>query len=475
MIDLVIRGGQVVTADRVGELDIAIQGERILAIAEPGVITENARRVIDASGKIVVPGGIDPHTHIAWPIPEIWAKREGAETQPPEPASMAAAFGGTTTIVDFALQGPDTLPLDALDQRDARFQGHSYVDYAFHLTLRGEVPFEALDQIGEVVARGVPSFKIYTTFGRRTPSSKVDDGHLWGIMEQVARHGGIMVVHAEDDDIVEFMLKKLNREGRNGAENIHLVHNNISEDVSFRNVIRLARHTGVGVYFVHVTAKEGVAVIAEARAEGLPIYGEALHNYLAFTSDDYSKPEGQLFHTYPALKFDDDRDALWNGVLGGGVATVATDEYTTSKSAKLAGKTIDDVCGGHNGIETRMPIMFTEGVKKRGMSLQRFVEVTSSNAARLMGMYPRKGVLAPGSDADIVLIDPDLRKKLSLSDLHADTDYSIWEGWDLEGYPVTTLLRGKVIVEDGELKGGPDDGEFLERKIADDILKRPAC
>ena len=474
MIDLVVRGGQVVTADRVAELDIAVQGERILAVAEPGVITEDARRVIDASGKIVVPGGIDPHTHIAWPIPETWAKREGAETQSPEPASMAAAFGGTTTFVDFAAQGPDTLPLDALDQRIARFQGHSYVDYTFHLTLRGEIPFEALDQIGDVVARGVPSFKIYTTFGRRTPSSKVDDGHLWGAMNEVARHGGIMVVHAEDDDIVEFMVKKLNREGRNGAENIHLVHNNLSEDVSFRNVIRLARHTGVGVYFVHVTAKEGVAAIAEARADGLPIYGEALHNYLAFTSDDYSKPEGQLYHTYPALKFADDRDALWDGVLGGSVATVATDEYTTHKSTKLAGQTIDDVCGGHNGIETRMPIMFTEGVKKRGMSLRRFVEVTSTNAARLMGMYPRKGVLAPGSDADIVLIDPNVRKKLALSDLHADTDYSIWEGWELEGYPVTTILRGKVIVEAGDLKGSPSDGKFLERKIADDVLKRPA-
>ncbi len=475
MLDLIVRGARVVAADRVAELDIAIRGERIVAVAEPGALTEEARRAIDATSLIAVPGGIEPHAHIAWPIPALWSKQEGLETQPPEAATRAAAFGGTTTVIDFAVQGPGRLPLEALDQRIKRFTGHSYIDFSFHCTLTGAIPFEALDQIGDVVRRGAPSFKIYTTFGRRDPPTKVDDGHLWAAMTEVARQGGIMVVHAEDDDIVEFMLKQLARERRTGGEFIHLVHNNLSEDIAFRKVIRLARHAGAGLYFVHVTAREGVAAIAEARAQGQPVYGEALHNYLAFTSEDYAGDAGPLFHTYPALKFPEDRDALWRGALDGTISTVATDEYTTSRAVKMAGRTIEDVCGGHNGIETRMALVFSEGVAKRGMSLHRFVELTSSNAARILGLYPRKGVIAPGSDADIVLIDPGARRQLSLSDLHADSDYSIWEGWEFEGYPVTTILRGKVIVEDGELLGSPDDGSFVERSIDTEVLTRPVC
>ena len=475
MLDLIVRAARVVAAERVAELDITIRGERIVAVAEPGALTEEARRAIDATGLIAVPGGIEPHAHIAWPIPALWSKQEGLETQPPEAATRAAAFGGTTTVIDFAVQGPGRLPLEALDQRIECFTGHSYIDFSFHCTLTGAFPFEALEQIGDVVRRGEPSFKIYTTFGRRDPPMKVDDGHLWAAMTEVAREGGIMVVHAEDDDIVEFMLKQLARERRTGGEHIHLVHNNLSEDIAFRKVIRLARHAGAGVYFVHVTAREGVAAIAEARAQGQPVYGEALHNYLAFTSEDYAGDAAPLVHTYPALKSPEDRDALWGGALDGPISTVATDEYTTTRAVKMAGRTIEDVCGGHNGIETRMALVFSEGVTKRGMSLQRFVQLTSTNAARILGLYPRKGVIAPGSDADIVLIDPGLRRRLSLSDLHAGSDYSIWEGWEFEGYPVTTILRGKVIVEDGELLGSPGDGSFVERSIDTETLTRPIC
>ncbi|MCZ6614991.1 MAG: amidohydrolase family protein, partial [Chloroflexi bacterium] len=169
MLDLIIRGGEVVSGDRVAKLDIAVQGEQIISIAGPGAITEKARRIIDVSGHIVVPGGIDLHTHLAWPIPAIWARREGAETQSSEAGTLAAAFGGTTSIIDFAMQTPSTMPLAIVNQRIARFDGHSYIDYGFHCVLTGEIPFEALDQIGEVVALGVPSFKIFTTFGRRDP------------------------------------------------------------------------------------------------------------------------------------------------------------------------------------------------------------------------------------------------------------------------------------------------------------------
>jgi dihydropyrimidinase len=289
----------------------------------------------------------------------------------------------------------------------------------------------------------------------------------------VAKQGGIMAVHAEDDDIVTYMEETLTRQGRDQGHNLHLVHNNLSEDLAFRKIIRLARHTETGVYFVHTTAKEGVRAIAEARDQRLPVYGEALHNYLHFTCEDYKKPDGTAIHTYPAIKFTDDRDALQEGLLDGDLCTTATDEYTTHKDVKLSGDTIHTVCGGHNGIETRLPVAFTKFVSQRGMSLPRFAAITSSNAAKILGLYPQKGAIAPGSDADLVLIDPHRRKTLTLSDLHADSDYSIWEGFECQGYPVMTILHGKVIVEDGKLAGSSSDGRWLKRRVAPDVLARP--
>src|SRR5215813_3679753 len=223
-----------------------------------------------------------------------------------------------------------------------------------------------------------------------------------------------MGVHAEEDDIVTYMTEKLIREGNAQGHNLHLVHNNLSEDLAFRKIVRLARHTEVGVYFVHTTAKEGVAAIAEARSQGQPVYGEALHNYLEFTCEDYKKPGGTAIHTYPAIKFAEDRDALLAGLLDGRLCTTATDEYTTYKGVKLSGNTIQTVCGGHNGIETRLPVAFTKFVAQRRMSLQRFAAIIATNAAKILGLYPQKGVITPGSDADLVLIDPNLHKTLTL-------------------------------------------------------------
>ncbi len=485
MLDLVIRGGLVVTPAGVEEMDVGVEGEKIVALARPGTLPgENAGRVVEAQGKIVLPGGIEPHAHIAIPVPRQWAGRPEVMTQPPEAASRAAAFGGVTTILDFAGvafqrflrdiesrggEGRESI-LEVLEERRDIFRGHSYTDFAFHYVLSGPVGAEVLGQLGEAVQEGVASFKIFTTFG----PLRVPWGHLWAVFEEVAKQGGIMAVHAEEDDVVTYMTEKLKREGRDQGYNLHLVHNNLSEDLSFRKVIRLAQHTGVGVYFVHVTAKEGVAAIAEARSQGRPIYGEALHNYLEFTCEDYKKPDGTAIHTYPAIKFAEDRDALVEGLKDGRLATTATDEFTTSKEVKLFGKTIETVCGGHNGIETRLPVAFTKFVSQGGMSLKRFAEITSTNAARILGLYPQKGAIAPGSDADMVLIDPNIRKKLTLSDLHADSDYSIWEGFECQGYPVMTILRGKIIVEEGKLLGSPSDGRWLKRKVSGEVLTRPA-
>jgi dihydropyrimidinase len=281
------------------------------------------------------------------------------------------------------------------------------------------------------------------------------------------------VVHAEDDDLVQFNYEKFREEGRTEGANLHLVHNKLSEQLAFRRTIGVAAATGAAVYFVHTSARDGVEAVVEARAHRLPIYAETLHHYACFSAEDYKKPRGFCYHTYPSLKFPDDQNALWEGLVRDGVSTTATDEYPTSLEAKLRGKQIDDVTGGNLGAEARMGIVYTEGVVKRGMSLQRFADVTSTNAARILGLYPRKGVIAAGSDADIALIDTSINKALAREDFHV-SDYSPWEGWQVRGWPVMTILRGKVLVEDGRMVGQSGGGRVIPRKIDPVILRRPA-
>jgi dihydropyrimidinase len=251
------------------------------------------------------------------------------------------------------------------------------------------------------------------------------------------------------------------------------VHSKLSEQLAFTRTIELARATGAAVYFVHTSAREGVEAVIEARSRDLPIYAETLHHYACFSAEDYRRPRGFCYHTYPSLKFPEDQQALWEGLVRDGVSTTATDEYPTSLEVKLRGKNIDDVTGGNLGAEARIGIIYTEGVVKRGMTLQRFADVTATNAARILGLYPRKGVIAPGSDADICLIDPSIKRKLLREDFHV-SDYSPWEGWEVRGWPVMTIRRGKAIVANGRLTGARGEGKLIPRKIDPAILKRPA-
>jgi dihydropyrimidinase len=262
------------------------------------------------------------------------------------------------------------------------------------------------------------------------------------------------------------MYAKLIREGRVGFEHLAEVHNQLSEDLSFRRVLRLAESVpGTALYMMHVSAGTGVAAIAEARGKGLPIYGETLHQYLNYSAEDYKRPNGQIYHTYPSLKSDEDRAALWGGTADGSIHCVATDELCCTLKDKTLGSRIDDTTGGNSGVEPRLAVMYTEMVTRRGYSLPHYVDLVSTNAAKIMGLYPRKGAIAPGSDADITILDPSRRGKIRAADLH-ETDYTPWEGHDIFAWPVTTVLRGKVMVENGRYLASPGDGKYLKRKIA---------
>ncbi|MBI2160470.1 MAG: amidohydrolase family protein [Candidatus Rokubacteria bacterium] len=476
MLDIVVRNGQVVTPEGVGAWDIGIQGERIAAVAVAGTLPGDAAEVIDARGLIVVPGGIDPHTHLAHAI--MSHPEEPGITLGPEDDTRGMAYGGTTTHLDFCYVRPGTEIPQAIEQRAARWKGNSYVDYAFHVTLSGALDLRIFEQIPEAIQQGFPSFKVFTTnilpSHPKRQGNRLDFGRIGFAMEKVAPQGGLMVVHGEDEDLVQFNYERFRAEGRTDGTNLHLVHTKLSELLAFRRTVALARALGTAVYFVHTSAKEGVETIAEARAQGLPVYGETLHQYCCFNAEYYKTPRGFCSHTYPSLKFPEDQAALWDGLVRNGLSTLATDEYPTSLELKLKGRKIDDVTGGNVGAEARLGIAYSEGVVKRGMALQRFADITATNAARIFGLYPKKGVIAPGSDADLVFLDPSVRKTLAREDFHV-TDYSPWEGWQVTGWPVTTMLRGRLIVDRGKLLGAPSDGRLLSRKIDPVMLRRPAC
>jgi dihydropyrimidinase len=476
VLDLVIRGGRVVTPQGVGAWDVGVQGERIVVLAEPGSLPSDAAKVINAAGLVVAPGGVEPHTHLAHAI--MSHPESPSITLGPEEDTRGMACGGTTTHIDFCYVRPGGEIMPVLEQRASRWKGQSHVDYAFHITLAGALPLRTFEQMPEAIQQGHPSFKVFTTNilppHPKRAGNRLDFGRIGFAMEKVAAHGGIMVVHGEDEDLVQFNYERFREEGRMDGTNLHLVHSKLSELLAFRRTIELAKANDAAVYFVHTSAREGVDSIGEARSIGLPIYGETLHQYACFNAEHYKTPRGFCSHTYPSLKFPEDQKALWDGLVHGGLSTLATDEYPTSLELKLRGKTIEDVTGGNVGAEARLGIAFTEGVGKRGMTLERFADITATNAAKIFGLYPKKGVIAPGSDADFALIDPAIRKTLAKEDFHV-TDYSPWEGWAVTGWPVVTILRGQVIADHGKLLGSASDGRLVTRKIDPQVLQRPVC
>lgn len=475
MLDIVITGGTAVLPSGAIAADIGVAGEKIAAIGAPGSLAAlGAARTIDAAGRVVIPGGIDPHVHCRWPMP-VPGQTQPNLTDGPSVVSQAALHGGTTTMLDFALVDGDNTVQQAIERRQQEWAGDCACDYGFHVMVQGKLDWSIPDQIAEAVQAGHATVKMFTT--DITPSRKgrmVPFGSVMEVLTALAKSGGLAAIHAEDNDLVMHMYEKLTREGRTSFHNMAEVHTTLSEDLAFNRVIRLAANIpGSALYMLHTSAATGVRAIAAARAAGTPIYGETLHQYLMYSAEDYKRPNGQIYHTYPSLKFAEDHAALWAGTNHGAIQTVATDEICCPLKYKLQGARIDDTTGGNAGVEPRVALIYTETVEKRGYDLTQFVNLVSTNAAKILGLYPQKGALAVGSDADIVLLDTSRRHVVKAAEMH-EADYSPWEGRDLACWPSTTLLRGKVVVDNGKFTGALADGKHLSRKVADEVRSRPA-
>lgn len=460
MIDLLVRGGTVVTPTSTEPRDVAVQGEQISAIDAPGALGSEAKKVIDATDCYVIPGGVDPHCHFNLGWGEVRA--EGQEH------SWALAWGGTTSICDFVLQEPPTSLNDAVAEKKAEAEGSMAVDYGLHAILAGEIPFEVMDEIGDVIRDGIPTIKTLTTY-----AWKVDDGRRFGVMSEVAEHGGLSIVHAEDDDLAIWLTEKYKRDGKIHGGYIAETRGALVEELAIRRAMLLAERTGSPLYIFHMAAGSGVEALAESRAKGLPMYGETLLIYLTWTADKLFDDEnrGLLWSNFPTIKFQEDQDLLWEAIADNRVQVVSSDHYGLKAETRYTymGETIEGPQGGQNANEMRVPVMFHR-VQEGKIGLNRFVELISTNPAKIMGLYPKKGQLAVGSDADIVVIDPGKTWTVRADEHHMGGDYNCWEGWELKGKVVTTILRGSSLVENEQWVGSKTGGQYIPRKLLPEIV-----
>src|SRR5436190_19784464 len=451
---ILIKNGRIITADGDQVADIWIEGETIKAIGkELGV---KANKEIDASGKLVFPGGIDPHVHLDMPFMGTFS----SDTY--ETGTRAALFGSTTMVIDFILQKQGNSLHDALNEWKSRSDNNCVGDYSFHMAVtdfNDDTKKEIKDFIEE---EGITSFK---TFMAYKGALMIDDRQMIGLMEEVKKHGGLINVHATNGDMIDYLTQKHRGEGKLSPLYHYLSQPEITEAEASERFVDMASYTGCPGYIVHLTCEGALNAVRNATKRNQKMFVETCIQYLILDASLYEQNfEGAKWVMSPPLREKKDQATLWAGINQGLVQVVATDHCPFKWEQKLMGK--DDfskIPNGHPAIENRMELLYSEGVTTGKITLNKYVEVTSTNAAKIFGMFPRKGTIAPGSDADIVIFDPIEKHKISASTHHMNVDYSAYEGWEVKGKVKTVLLRGKVAIDNNECKLEKGYGKFIKR------------
>lgn len=453
------RDGTVVTAERTFPADVLVDGERIAAIA-PGLSADGAA-VVDASGLYLLPGGIDVHTHLDMPL-EV-AGREIVTADDFYSGQVAAAFGGTTAHIDFVIQPRGASLCQALDLWQARAAGKAVIDYGFHMTIADPRP-EVLQEIAVLPEWGVTSVKVLMAYKGRL---QVDDATLFTVLRQAGRNGLLTLVHCENGDVIDLLVREAVAAG-NLAPRFHpLTRPPELEGEATGRALALAAVADAPVYIVHLTCAAALEQVRAARARGQRAFAETCIQYLFFTAEDLDRPgfEGAKFVCSPPFRSRADQEALWAGLADGTLAVVSTDHAPfTYATQKILGR--DDFTRIPNGvpaIEDRLLMLYHAGVAGGRISLNRFVELVATNPARLFGLYPRKGSLAVGADADIVLWDPQRQRTLSARTHHMRVDYNLFEGTVVRGAPAGVWLRGQQVVDGERFLGSPGFGRYLQR------------
>ncbi len=450
-----IKNGCVVLEDKVVYKDLWIEDEKIIGVTEAGAGGE-ADQTIDAKGLIILPGGIDVHTHFNIDV----GVRSVDDFMT---GTRAAAFGGNTMIVDHMGFGPTGCSLHhQWEVYKGYTEGQCITDYSLHGVLQ-HVNAEILEEMKQMTEEGISSFKAYLTYDH-----KLSDDAILQVLETLKAVGGIMPVHCENDAVIRYKREKFLAEGHTEARYHPLSRPGYCEEEAVDRMITLSETVDGGpLYIVHVSAGESVERIRAAKKKGDFVYGETCPQYLVLDDHYYEDDdEGLKYILSPPLRKKQDQEKIWEGLRDGTLSVVATDHCSFDfHGDKQKGKVDFTKCpNGAPGVETRIPILFSEGVSAGRLDLQTFVQVISTNPARLFGMYPQKGVIAPGSDADLVFIDPEMEVTITHDILHENVDHTPYEGFKVKGWPVQTMIRGQVVVKDGELQVQPGFGRFIRRK-----------
>jgi len=458
---ILIKNGRVITASDDFVADIFIEGEQIVSIGRS--LKNDADTIIDASGKLVMPGGIDPHVHLEMPFMGTYS----SDTY--ETGTRAALHGGTTTVIDFILQKQGNSLQSALDEWNSRAQGNTLGDYSFHMAVT-DFNEQTKAEIKTMIEKeGITSFK---TFMAYKGALMIDDRQMIGLMEEVKRNGGLINVHATNGDMIDYLVEKHKNEGKLSPLYHYLSQPEITEAEASARFVDMASYTGCPGYIVHLTCEGALNAVRDATQRAQKVFVETCIQYLILDASLYEKDfEGAKWVMSPPLRQKKDQETLWAGINQGLVQVVATDHCPFMWEQKLMGK--DDfskIPNGHPAIENRMELLLSEGVMKNKITLNKFVEVSSTNAAKIFGMFPKKGTIAVGSDADIVIIDPNEKHQLSASTHHMNVDYSGYEGWNVTGKVKTVLLRGKVAIDNNCCLVEKGYGQFIKRKKVSQII-----
>src|SRR6058998_1292237 len=456
-----IRNGNVVTAVDSYKADVLIDGSIVVLIGKDlEKIAGAVDKTIDATGKLVIPGGIDPHTHMDLPFGGT-SSSDDFET-----GTRAAAFGGTTTIVDFAVQYRGQSLNQALDVWFSKAQGKAAIDYGFHMILT-DLPDQRLPEIRSLIQQGVPSFKLFMAY---PGVFLVDDGTIFKAMSVVGEAGGLICMHAENGVVIDVLVKRALAEGKTAPKYHALTRPTRAEAEGVHRAIAIAEMANSPVYIVHLSCNEALKEVQAARDLGLPAYAETCPQYL-FLDDTYYEQEdfeGAKYVMTPPLRDKANQEQLWKGLRGNDLQVISTDHcpFCFKEQKELGRDDFSKIPNGGPGVEHRMSLIFDGGVAQKRIDVNRFVELTSTAAAKIFGLFPKKGTIAVGSDADIVIFDPDREQTISAKTHHMRVDYSAYEGRRVRGVVETVLSRGKVVVENGEFKGKPGDGQHLRRGTA---------
>jgi dihydropyrimidinase len=449
-----IRNGRIVTAVDDYKADILIEGETVSVIGAK--LEMEADRVIDAAGKLVIPGGIDPHTHMELPFGGTTAADDFLT------GTRAAAHGGTTTIIDFAVQYKGQALLEAVDNWHQKAEGKTAIDYGFHL-ITTELEDNQIEEMYTVMDEGVTSFKLFMAY---PGVFLVDDATIFRAMSAAGERGGLICMHAENGIVINEIIKRALAQGRTAPKYHALTRPTIAEAEGVHRAIAIAEMAEAPVYIVHLSCADALNKVREARDRGILAFAETCPQYLFLSIDDYGDDfEGAKYVMTPPLREKSNQAELWKGLKMDDLQVISTDHcpFCMKEQKELGRDDFSKIPNGAPGVENRVPLIYNGGVAENRISLNRFVELTSTAAAKMFGLFPKKGTIAVGSDADIVIFDPDKEQTLSVKTQHMNVDYNTYEGMRIRGVVETVLSRGRVVIENGEYTGKAGDGKFLKR------------